>query len=66
MGSVVTIITARSIAVSSNVSRHVKRLYQCKPVMAVFSSNVSSACNVSSVSKLVQPKLPVNLFVQLL
>ena len=55
MGSVVTIITSRSIAVSSNVSRHVKRLYQCKTVMAVCSSNVSSACNVSSVSKLVKP-----------
>ena len=50
-------VTARSIVVSSNVSGHVKRFYQCKPVKAVCSSNVSkqNACNVSSVSKLVKP-----------
>ena len=50
-------VTARSIVVSSNVSGHVKRLYQCKPVKAVCSSNVSKQndCNVSSVSKLVKP-----------
>ena len=49
-------VTARSIVVSSNVSGHVKRFYQCKPVKAVCSSNVSkqNACNVSSVSKLVK------------
>ena len=41
----------------SNVSGHVKRLYKCKPVKAVCSSNVSKQndCNVSSVSKLVKP-----------
>ena len=50
-------VTARSIVVSSNVSGHVKRLYQCKPVKAVCSSNVSKQndCIVSSVSKLVKP-----------
>ena len=50
-------VTAKSIAVSSNVSEIVKRLYQCKPGEAVCSSNVSkpNACNVSSVSKLVEP-----------
>ena len=50
-------VTARSIVFWSNVSGHVKRLYQCKPVKAVCSSNVSkqNACNVSSVSKLVKP-----------
>ena len=50
-------VTARSIVVSPNVSGHVKRLYQCKPVKAVCSSNVSKQnnCNVSSVSKLVKP-----------
>ena len=49
--------TTRSIAVLSNVSGHVKRLYQCKPVKAVCFSNVSKQndCNVSSVSKLVKP-----------
>ena len=43
--------------VSSNVSGHVNRFYQCKHVKAVCSSNVSkqNACNVSSVSKLVKP-----------
>ena len=47
---------ARSIVVLSNVSGHVKRFYQYKPVKAVCSSNVSkqNACNVSSVSKLVK------------
>ena len=52
-----SIWNARSIVVSSNVSGHVKRFYQCKPVKAVLcSSNVSkqNACNVSSVSKLVK------------
>ena len=50
-------VTARRIVVSSNVSGHVKRFYQCKPVKAVCFSNVSkqNACNVSSVSKLVKP-----------
>ena len=50
-------VTARSIVFWSNVSGHVKRLYQCKPFKAVCSSNVSkqNACNVSSVSKLVKP-----------
>ena len=50
-------VTARSIVVWSNVSGHVKRLYQCKPVKAVCSSNVSkqNACNVISVSKLAKP-----------
>ena len=50
-------VTARSTVVSSNVSGHVKRLYQCKHVKAVCSSNVSKQnyCNVSSVSKLVKP-----------
>ena len=50
-------VTARSIVVSSNVSGHVKRLYQYEPVKAACSSNVSkqNACNVSSVSKLVKP-----------
>ena len=49
-------VAARSILVSSNVSGHVKRFYQCKPVKAVCSGNVSkqNACNVSSVSKLVK------------
>ena len=35
-------VTARSIVVSSNVSGHVKGLYQCKPVKVVCSSNVST------------------------
>ena len=50
-------VTARSIVVSSNVSGHVKRLYQCKPVKAACSSNVSKQndCILSSVSKLVKP-----------
>ena len=50
-------VTARSIVVSSNVSRHVKLLYRCKPVKAACSRNVSkqNVCNVSSVSKLVKP-----------
>ena len=50
-------VTATSIVVSSNVSGHVKCLYQCKPVRTVCSSNVSKQndCNVSSVSKLVKP-----------
>ena len=50
-------VTARSIVVLTNVREILKRLYQCKPVKAVFSSNVSkpNACNVSSVSKLVEP-----------
>ena len=50
-------VTARSIVVSSNGSGHVECLYQCKPVRAVCSSNVSKQndCNVSSVSKLVKP-----------
>ena len=50
-------VTARSIVVSSNVSGHVKHLYQCKHVKAVCSSSVSKQndCNVSSVSKLVKP-----------
>ena len=45
-------VTVRSIVVSSNV----KRLYQCKPVKAVCSGNVSKQndCNVSSVSNLVK------------
>ena len=45
--------TARS-RFSSSVSGPVKLLYQCKPVKAGCSSNVSKqkACNVSSVSKL--------------
>ena len=45
-------VAARSILVSG----HVKRFYQCKPVKAVCSGNVSkqNACNVSSVSKLVK------------
>ena len=45
------------IIVLSNVSGHVKGLYQCKPVKAVCSSNVSKQndCNVSSVSKPVKP-----------
>ena len=49
-------ITARSILVSSNVSGLVKLMYQCKLVMAAYSSNVSkqNACSVSSVSKLVK------------
>ena len=48
--------TARSIVVSSNVSGHAKRLYQCRPVKVVCSSNVSkqNASNVSSVTKLVK------------
>ena len=52
---------ARSIAVSSNVSGHVKRFYRYKPVKTVCSSNISiqNACNASSVSKLVKP-LTVN------
>ena len=43
-------VAARSIVVLSNVSGHVKRFYQYKPVKAVCSSNVSkqNACNVSS------------------
>ena len=47
-------VTARSNVVLSNVSGHIKRLYQWKPVC---SSNVSkqNACNVSSVSKLFKP-----------
>ena len=34
-------VAARSIVVSSNVSGHLKRFYQYKPVKAVYSSNVS-------------------------
>ena len=54
-------VAARSIVVLSNVSGHVKRFYQYKPVKAVCSSNVSkqNACNVSSVSELFKP-LTVN------
>ena len=37
-------MTATSIAVSSNVNGHVKRLYQCKPVKAV--------CQAMSVNKM--------------
>ena len=50
-------VTARSIVVSFNVSGHVKRLYQCKHVKAVCSSNVSKQndCNVSNVNKLIRP-----------
>ena len=50
-------VNSRSIVVSSNVSGHVKRLYQCKPVKAVCSSNFNKQndCDVSSVSKLVKP-----------
>ena len=50
-------ITARCILLSSNVSGHVKRLYQCKPVKAACSRNVSKqkVYNVSSASKLVKP-----------
>ena len=50
-------VAARSIAASSNISGHVKRFYQWKPVKAVCSSNVSkrNSCNISSVSKLVKP-----------
>ena len=49
-------VTVRSIVVSPNVSGHVKRLYRCKPVKAVCSSNFikQNACNVSSASKLVK------------
>ena len=49
-------VTARSIVVYSNVSGNVKRFYQCKPIKAVCSSNVSkqNACNVSNISKLVK------------
>ena len=49
--------TARSIVVSSNISGHIKRLYQCKLVKVVCSSNIRkrNACNVSSVRKLVKP-----------
>ena len=41
----------------SNVSGHMKRLYQCKPVKVACSSNVSkqNACKVSRVNKLVKP-----------
>ena len=40
----------------SNISGQVKLLYQCKPVKAVYSSNVSkrNACNVSGVNKLLK------------
>ena len=50
-------VAARSIVVSSIVTGHVRRLYECKPVKAVCSSNISkqNTCNVSSVSKLVKP-----------
>ena len=50
-------VTARSIVVLSNVRGGVKRFYQCKPVKAVCSSNVSkqNVWNVTSVSKLVKP-----------
>ena len=50
-------VNSRSIVVSPNVSGHVKRLYQCKPVKAVCSSNFNKQndCDVSSVSKLVKP-----------
>ena len=54
-------VAARSVIVSSNVSGHIKRFYQCKPVKAVCSGNISkeNTCNISSVSKLVKP-LTVN------
>ena len=50
-------VIARSIVVSSNISGTVKRLYQCKSVKTVCSSNASkqNVCNVSSVSKPVEP-----------
>ena len=49
-------VIARCIVILSNVRGNVKRLYQCKPVKGVCSSNVSkqNACNVSSVSKLAE------------
>ena len=37
-------VTTKSIVASSNASGHVKRLYKCKLVMAVCSSNVSKNC----------------------
>ena len=42
-------VTTRSIVVSSIVSEHVKRFYQCKPVKAACSSNVSkqNACKIN-------------------
>ena len=47
---------ARSILVSPNFSGRVKRLYECRPVKVICSSNISmqKACNVSSDSKLVK------------
>ena len=49
-------VTVRSIVVSSNVSGHVERLYQCKPVKVVCSRNVNKQndCIVSGVSNLVK------------
>ena len=50
-------VTARGIVFQSNVSGIVERLYQCKPVIVLCSSNVSkqNVCNVRSVCKLVEP-----------
>ena len=61
-------VTNRGTAASSNVCETEKRLYQCKPVKAVCSSNVSkqNVCNVRSVSKFVKPLTSKNLFVRLL
>ena len=55
-----TVVTMSLLKVSLfclMLSGHVKRLYQCRPVKAVCSSNVSKQndCIVSSVSKLVKP-----------
>ena len=52
-----TLVTMSLLEASSNVSGIVERLYQCKPVIVVCSSNVSkqNVCNVSGVSKLVKP-----------
>ena len=47
-------VTTRSVVISSNISGHVKRLYQCKLVKAVCSSNISKQ-NAFSVSTLVEP-----------
>ena len=52
-GSCSNHVTARSIVVSSNVSGHVKRMYQCKPVKAVVRK--SNVCNSSIVSQQVKP-----------